>query len=185
MENLRIDEPCPTLINRMNKCGDDFHCKGCNKMVYDFRKKSDAEIKEKLNQDICGVFTQEQLQGQRKFSFGKKIVFNSLMFLSFIGFNVKPVAATSSNFYNLEDEGDKISKKEKRKAKRKARKARKKKDFNTIMQGSFTLENFPITLDEDEPKKSKKELRKERRKARRIARKKPKIGKTVTGCPSF
>jgi hypothetical protein len=106
MKNLKIDNPCPVLLQRMDKNGDDFNCKSCNKTVFDFRNKNDSELKELIKPNICGVFNSEQLESQQKQAPLNKIIFYSLTLLCFIGFNVKPYKAqskTTKDSVNIEE----------------------------------------------------------------------------------
>lgn len=96
IENLRIDNPCPFVPTRMNKCGDSFYCKQCSKTIIDFRKMTIEDIKANLNKDTCGIFRMDQLQGQQRMSTSRQVVFYCLTLLSFLGFSVKPLAAQST-----------------------------------------------------------------------------------------
>ncbi len=91
--NLRINHPCPYLVNRLVKDGDNLHCRSCKKNIVDFRGMDFEEIKCKVTPDTCGIFTIDQLKGQRKMTFWGKVVFYTLMVCSFLGFNVKPAKA--------------------------------------------------------------------------------------------
>lgn len=93
-KQLRVDNPCPMLLSRMS-CGDGhFTCKSCKTQVIDFRGKSPEEIKRLATPDTCGIFTADQLPGQQKMAFSRKMVFYALAFCSFLGFNVTPVQAS-------------------------------------------------------------------------------------------
>jgi hypothetical protein len=93
MQNLRIDKPCPMLLNRMDKNGNNFTCKSCKKEIIDFRGQTPQEIAEKLAKNTCGIFHADQLPGQQKMSFFRHTVFYALTVLSFLGFNVSPMNA--------------------------------------------------------------------------------------------
>jgi hypothetical protein len=91
--NIKVENPCPFLLYRMNKNGNDYFCKSCSKTVVDFRDKTEEEIKCLAYKDTCGVFTIDQLKGQQKQSISMQIIFYVLTVLSFLGFNVKPLTA--------------------------------------------------------------------------------------------
>ena len=157
MKNLKIDNPCPFLLQKMDKNGNDFNCKSCNKTVFDFRNKDDSELRELLKPNICGVFNSEQLESQKSQSPLNKIIFYSLTLLCFIGFNVKPYNAqsnTTKDSVNIEEKSDSKTiietkngsdlkdvsdLKEEKVKKNKRRKlfGRKKKEFKIIGTPSF------------------------------------------------
>ncbi len=93
---LKIDSPCPFSLSRMGKNGNNYFCGSCSKIVIDFREKSEEEIKSCITKDTCGIFNLSQLPGQQRMHFHRKILFYSLTLLSFIGFNVKPMQAQTT-----------------------------------------------------------------------------------------
>jgi hypothetical protein len=97
IQNLKVSHPCPYLLSRMKKDGDNFFCEGCNKTIFDFRDKSLDEIQCIANKNICGIFTSNQLPGQQKMKFSKQIIFYGLTILSYFGFSVRPLIAQSYN----------------------------------------------------------------------------------------
>lgn len=142
---IKVENPCPFLLMRMKKVGDNYFCKSCSKTVVDFRDKSIEEIKCLSNKDTCGIFKIDQLKGQQRQKFLRQSIFYLLTVLSFLGFNVKPLAAQTSdtlktktetltvnpkNKKSKKDNTDRIEKKEKKK--RKALFRRKKKNKITI-----------------------------------------------------
>jgi hypothetical protein len=92
MENLRIDNPCPMLLSRMEKEGDGYFCKSCSKHTVDFRGKTPEEIRSQLTANTCGIFYPEQLS-QSPTPFFRQGLFYALTVLSFLGFNVSPLKA--------------------------------------------------------------------------------------------
>ena len=95
--NLKVSNPCPYLLSRMKKDGNNYFCEGCNKTIVDFREKSLDEIQCIANKNICGIFTANQLPGQQKMNFSKQIIFYGLAIFSFFGISVRPLAAQSYN----------------------------------------------------------------------------------------
>lgn len=116
-----IESPCPISRMKMDKTGHDYFCHSCAKKVVDYRGKSIETIKDSLQEGECGIFDENQLQLIPKYSFPKQIFFKWLTFISFIGFNVSPLKA--STFLEKEP----ISKKEV-----KALKKEKKKYFKNV-----------------------------------------------------
>lgn len=96
-KQISVANPCPFLIRRMQKDGDNFFCPGCSKQIIDFRNKTYEEIKCVSTKDTCGIFYPEQLTGQRKMRFDRQSLFHLLTFLSFLGFYVKPLNAQTSD----------------------------------------------------------------------------------------
>lgn len=90
--NLRIDNPCPFVPTARTKetSGCNHFCKSCTKTIIDFRGKTTAEIEAVITKDTCGIFTSDQLPGQRKMKWTSKPGFYAMMVLSFLGFSVKP-----------------------------------------------------------------------------------------------
>ena len=97
MKNLRVENPCPMYLGRMKKNGTEFFCESCKKEVIDFRNKNNTEINNIISSNICGVFTSDQLQGQKKMPLIRKVTFFSLMIFSILGFNVNPLSAQTEN----------------------------------------------------------------------------------------
>jgi hypothetical protein len=68
---MKVTEPCHENFNSMNKAGDGRYCGSCNKMVIDFTKKSETEIKDYFrkhaNQSVCGRFKGYQLESRNRF----------------------------------------------------------------------------------------------------------------------
>ncbi|MFM2000206.1 MAG: hypothetical protein RL204_2153 [Bacteroidota bacterium] len=95
--NIRVDNPCPFLLSRMKKEGDNYFCGSCSKTVVDFREKSTEEIIRQSKPGTCGVFRTEQLTGQRKQNLFRKSLFFLLTVMSFLGFNVKPLSAQTND----------------------------------------------------------------------------------------
>lgn len=92
-KHLKVDNPCPFLLERMKKNEKGYYCRSCSKTIVDFREKTDAEIISSVgsDRDICGIFHRYQLKGQKKISKFRQLAFYGLAFLSFIGFSVKPL----------------------------------------------------------------------------------------------
>ncbi len=101
---IKVENPCPFLLYRMNKDGNDYFCKSCSKTVVDFRNKTEEEIKCFADKDTCGVFTINQLKGQQTQSILRQTIFYFLTVLSFFGFNVKPLTAQTIDTIKLKTE---------------------------------------------------------------------------------
>jgi len=127
---LHIDNPCPMVLALLNgEKAPHYYCGSCKKNVIDFTDCSQEEIKTTLthsNGQICGVFREEQLQGQHRvksYTGIKKIAFYALMILAIIGFNVTPMSANPplENSISEAPPEDKEKEKKKKKKKRKRR----------------------------------------------------------------
>lgn len=95
-DDLKIDNPCPSILLRMQKCGDNYFCKSCDKTIVDFRNYSSDEIKNPKYKGVCGIYKVDQLSGQQKMSMFKRVLFYGLTFLAFFGFSVKPLKAQTT-----------------------------------------------------------------------------------------
>lgn len=98
LSNLKIENPCPMLIGRMKgDKSDHYYCNSCEKKIVDFRDLSDQEVVAKLQEGTsCGIFYEDQLQGQRqvrRYNWMEKAAFYALMFFSWVGINVAPLQA--------------------------------------------------------------------------------------------
>lgn len=95
MGKVNIQHPCPMLIMRMKKDGDNMYCHSCKKEVVDWRNK---EISNKISQseEHCGIFYKSQINLTTSKSNYYKFAFFVLVLLSFFGFNVQPLNAHSS-----------------------------------------------------------------------------------------
>lgn len=97
---IKIDDPCPMLLNRMDKRDKDFHCGSCNKLVVDFRNRSNEEIRDILSssQGQCGIFLPEQLTQQHevRHTWSYKVAFVVLVIMSWFGSAVQPLNAQSA-----------------------------------------------------------------------------------------
>lgn len=152
---LKVEIPCPSLLIRMNKEGNDYFCKSCSKTVIDFRDKSTEDIASTMKEGICGVFTSEQLTGQPTFSFGRQVRFYLMTTLAFIGFTVKPLSAQVPDTTKVESKTIKINSKiknndtlqmgqspvekpkQRKEMKRKKKQAHKKRKHRVIGTPSF------------------------------------------------
>lgn len=154
-DNLKVENPCPSLLMRMNKQGDDYFCKSCTKTVVDFREKSTDEIQRSLTKETCGVFHPEQLTGQPSFGFTRQVRFYFLTVLAFIGFSVKPLSAQVIDTTKMEQKTIELD--------------LKTNDKDTIQVGKSPAEKA----------KHRKELRREKKRGRK------KKKHRVIGTPSF
>lgn len=93
LDNLRIENPCPFALTKMNKCGDNYYCKSCSKTIIDFRGKPVEDLKFLIDKDTCGIFSVDQLPGQQPMKWPRQFLLCGLTFLSFLGFSVKPLSA--------------------------------------------------------------------------------------------
>lgn len=127
---LRVDNPCPFLLERMKKNEDGYHCRSCSKTIIDFRDKTTEEICSSIDENTCGIFYRHQLTGQQKMSAFRQVAFYCLVFLSFLGFNVKPVYGQNSR-PSIEQKVMK-SDPEKKKEKKKKKSGKKKRKHHTL-----------------------------------------------------
>lgn len=91
--DLKIERPCPMYLTDAKKSGDFHYCKTCTKQVRDFRGMSFEQIMAEIKPGQCGTFDSEQLPGQPTLSFRRRLLFYSLMLISFLGFQVHPISA--------------------------------------------------------------------------------------------
>lgn len=96
MQKLHLNSPCPVVINRLKKDGNNFNCSSCNKKVTDYRNQSLAEVKSSIKKGECGIFDEEHITPIKK-SISYHFLFKVLTILSFIGFNVQPINAQTQN----------------------------------------------------------------------------------------
>ncbi len=94
---MQIKNPCPVAIQRMDKKGDQFFCNSCQKDVIDFRDKSIDEIKQIISYGGCGIFNPDQMTHQKTYGFFHRTLFYGLALISFIGFNIKPLTAQTTD----------------------------------------------------------------------------------------
>lgn len=140
---LRVDNPCPFLLERMKKNDDGYYCRSCSKTIIDFRDKTTAEICSSTDENTCGIFYRYQLTGQQKMSAFRQAAFYCLVFLSFLGFNVKPVygqnshPATEQSPIQLAPEKDKEKKTKKKDKSSKGKSGKKKEQYKTIGTPAF------------------------------------------------
>ncbi len=142
MQSPRIDlpNPCPMLSSRMIEHGNGFHCPSCKTKVIDFTNATNEEITLAFNNGVkCGIFSEKQIENP----FGSKtwpytMLFKFLVFLSFLGFNVSPLNAqsTEKNKPKLETlkekrtnyiTGDRLYLKERKVEQRREKKSKRKK----------------------------------------------------------
>ena len=144
MNKARIDNPCPMLLSRMSNSGPNFSCSSCQKEIVDFRGKSNTEIKCLITRKTCGVFDSDQLVEEKERSYYYKTIFFTLTVLSFLGFNVSPINAQTTN------------------------------KFDTVMVDStnVTSNNPPPSTIDSEATTEKKKIKKERRRLFRRKKKK-------------
>jgi hypothetical protein len=97
VEKLKVENPCPVLLSRMAKDGQNYFCRSCAKTIVDFRDRTTEEIKCSVSKDTCGIFTIDQLQGQQKTTLFHQPLYYFLTLLSFFGFSVRPLNAQSAS----------------------------------------------------------------------------------------
>lgn len=65
MAVVHIESPCPLKLNQLDPVEGGFHCSQCNKVVLDFRDKSDDNIlsvlKKAEEQRVCGLYNSNQV----------------------------------------------------------------------------------------------------------------------------
>ena len=111
IDKLKIENPCPFLLMRMDKNGDNYFCKSCSKIIIDFTQKTQEEIKCETKADTCGIFTFDQLHGQQKKTYLKQSIFYLLTLFSFLGFSVKPLSAQTIDTTRIKNDSIKIDSK--------------------------------------------------------------------------
>ena len=57
---------------------------------------SDEELIKNLKPNVCGIFSPEQMPSQQSYKGLKRMAFYSLMLFSLLGFNVKPMTASTA-----------------------------------------------------------------------------------------
>lgn len=140
---LRVDNPCPFLLERMKKNEDGYHCRSCSKTIIDFRDKTTEEICSSIDGNTCGIFYRHQLTGQQKMSAFRQTAFYVLTFLSFIGFSVKPVygqnsrPVTEQSPIQLSQEKDKEKKLKKKNKSSKGKSGKKKQKYKIVGTPAF------------------------------------------------
>jgi hypothetical protein len=95
MNNIRLDNPCPVLLSRMKGVDGGHFCQSCSKVIVDYTKLSVEEIRETMKPGACGIFTSGQVTTAPQNHF-RHFLFYSLALLSFLGFNVKPLKAQTT-----------------------------------------------------------------------------------------
>jgi hypothetical protein len=137
LEMAFIEKPCPIQKNQLTKTSNNcYFCSGCKENVIDFRNSSQSEIDSYSGQKICGIFNENQLTHRALFSFRKKITFRLLGVLSFMGFAIHPVQASTLNI-NENHEKSIMQQNEKPKTKKIKKKKSKEKPLKTIGCPSF------------------------------------------------
>jgi hypothetical protein len=92
---IKINNPCPMTMGRL-KNGREFACNSCNTIIVDFRGKTTNEIIQVISKKkTCGIFNDSQVIVP-KFSLSSNLLFKILTILAFIGFNVKPINAQTT-----------------------------------------------------------------------------------------
>jgi hypothetical protein len=89
----KVDAPCPMALFRLQKNGKDFYCTGCKKEVIDFRDRPDKDIRKAAQEGTCGIFHAKQLKSTSNYSGLQSMLFYALLFVSVLGFQVKPLHA--------------------------------------------------------------------------------------------
>lgn len=146
MQKLQLNSPCPVVINRLKKEGNNFSCSTCHKKVTDYRNQSLAEVKSSIKKGECGIFKDEHINPLKR-SLYYQIMFKTLTILSVIGFNVQPINAQSNNSdstqtketvkYQSKTTGGELEKNAPKKSKRILFFRKKKKKFVPVGCPSF------------------------------------------------
>lgn len=154
---IRIDAPCPMLLQRMTKDENGYFCSSCSKKLMDFRDRSEQEIRSAITENTCGIFYTSQIQ-KTKQSFKKQFLFYCLTVCSFLGFNVKPLRAETSISNTIPVK------------------------VNSEVRASYTPEKKLVASTEKPADDEKKKQRQTKRKMKKLYKKN---AKTIMGCPSF
>lgn len=92
---MQIKAPCPFQPRVSNQVEGGFHCNKCQRKVHDMRGQEIIDWSEWENGRRCGIFREDQLETV-PFSKWKKIYFQWLIFISFLGWNAGPVQAQTT-----------------------------------------------------------------------------------------
>jgi hypothetical protein len=140
---LQIEKPCPFVPTARNQTGGGFYCKGCKKVVHDMRGKTQDEIRSYKGQDFCGIFTTDQLPGQRRMKFSRQMAFSFMTLLSLLGFTVKPMSVSGAGqpyqgkMVNHEFSAMRTDKNDEEGGKKKNKKNKKKKKHRRLAGSAF------------------------------------------------
>lgn len=87
---LKVNNPCPFVPTNRTQQGCNHFCKSCSKTIIDFRGKTTEEIVAVMDENTCGIFTNDQLPAQQPMKWKSRPMFYAMMAASFLGFSVKP-----------------------------------------------------------------------------------------------
>lgn len=116
MTNIKVDNPCPFLLIRMEKEGNNYFCKSCSKTIVDLWNNTEEEIRMISRKDTCGVFTHEQIKGHQQKNIFRQTLFYFLTILSFFAVNVKPLTAQTIETIKIKTDSAAVNFKSKSKA---------------------------------------------------------------------
>jgi len=132
--DLRIENACPMMFALLKgEKAPHYYCGSCKKNVIDFTDCSQAEIEETIkngNGEVCGIFYEDQLQGQHKvkaYRGLRKVTFYALVVLALIGFNVSPMEAKSNATYEKAEMSPPEEKEKTKKEKKRRKKPRRRR----------------------------------------------------------
>ncbi len=65
LQNIKLSFKCPKQLNELQPCNGDWYCDGCQKIVYDFRGMSEAQVLAgfvKTDYKMCGLFEASRIE---------------------------------------------------------------------------------------------------------------------------
>jgi hypothetical protein len=93
---MKIKAPCPFQPSASNQVEGGFNCTKCQRIVHDMRDQENIDWKEWERGERCGIFRADQMETVY-FSNWKKVYFQCLIVLAFLGWNVGPISAQTTN----------------------------------------------------------------------------------------
>lgn len=65
LQTIGLSFKCPKVLNELQPCNGGWYCNGCQKLVHDFRGKTEQEIQQAFaesNYKLCGMFEADRIQ---------------------------------------------------------------------------------------------------------------------------
>jgi hypothetical protein len=64
LQNIRLTFKCPKTLAELTPCNSDWYCKGCHKVIRDFREMTEADIMSSIDLNSkmhCGIFDADRI----------------------------------------------------------------------------------------------------------------------------